>query len=394
MKSRRRAHIFLQITLALPLLLSMLSIPNRAAAQDPTPSELAEPDSGAVVCPPGVYPDIPDDCFPLGPSQFLTEMAEIGITYPITPLPAYRPGRDLSYIPYQYFRVDSGGAPLFASMAAALSNQPFDYLAPGLLYVAYAERVETEGTVLYRLPNGVWMRGDGSRISPPTFQGLLFSSSPRNSFGWVLTQIPSRTSPGNNSPSSGFTYYRFNVVQIYAEETIGGSRWYQIGAQEWVEARQVARIEVRTNPPPGITGIRWIEINLAEQTIAVYDNFELIFATLVSSGVDPFWTRPGLFTIYLKQTVDTMSGAFEADRSDYYYLEAVPWIMYFDEKRAMHGAYWHTFFGYQQSHGCVNLSIGDARWIFDWAAEGDQVYVYDPYGTTPTDPSLYGAGAP
>ena len=65
-----------------------------------------------------------------------------------------------------------------------------------------------------------------------------------------------------------------------------------------------------------------------------------------STGVDPFWTRPGIFQIYVKKPAETMSGATEADRSDYYYLEDVPWTMYFDEERALHGAYWHNMFGY------------------------------------------------
>ena len=68
--------------------------------------------------------------------------------------------------------------------------------------------------------------------------------------------------------------------------------------------------------------------------------------------------------------------------------------MYFDEDRALHGAYWHNQFGQQLSHGCVNLSLGDSHWLYNWANDGDTVYVYDPSGRTPEDPSLYGAGAP
>jgi lipoprotein-anchoring transpeptidase ErfK/SrfK len=118
----------------------------------------------------------------------------------------------------------------------------------------------------------------------------------------------------------------------------------------------------------------------------------MVYATLTSTGVPGFWTRPGLFQIFEKTETTPMSGAFEADASDYYYLEDVPWTMYFDEARALHGAYWHTKFGYEQSHGCVNLSAGDSRWLFDWAQMGDWVYVWDASGETPEDPSLYGSG--
>jgi lipoprotein-anchoring transpeptidase ErfK/SrfK len=92
--------------------------------------------------------------------------------------------------------------------------------------------------------------------------------------------------------------------------------------------------------------------------------------------------------------LETMQGSFEADRSDFYYLQDVPWTMYFDQARALHATYWHTLFGYRQSHGCVNLSPGDANWLYQWAEEGDVVWVHDPSGQTPTDPDYYGPGAP
>jgi lipoprotein-anchoring transpeptidase ErfK/SrfK len=48
--------------------------------------------------------------------------------------------------------------------------------------------------------------------------------------------------------------------------------------------------------------------------------------------------------------------------------------------------------GFEQSHGCVNMSIGDAAWVFNWANEGDWVYVHDRTGNTPDDPAIYGDG--
>jgi hypothetical protein len=40
--------------------------------------------------------------------------------------------------------------------------------------------------------------------------------------------------------------------------------------------------------------------------------------------------------------------------------------MYFNKDVGLHAAYWHDRFGYPSSHGCVNLSPLDARWLFDW----------------------------
>ena len=43
--------------------------------------------------------------------------------------------------------------------------------------------------------------------------------------------------------------------------------------------------------------------------------------------------------------------------------------MYFDGDIGLHGTYWHDGFGYRQSHGCVNLSVTDAKWLYEWAAD-------------------------
>jgi hypothetical protein len=29
--------------------------------------------------------------------------------------------------------------------------------------------------------------------------------------------------------------------------------------------------------------------------------------------------------------------------------------------------YWHDRFGSPASHGCINLALADARWLFDWS---------------------------
>ena len=369
-------------------------IKTASVAQEAGPSGV-ESDSGSVVCPPGIYDMAPEGCLPLGPSETLTQIAATGIPYPLLPLPDYTPLAALNYIPYQYFRVTDAGAPLYGSLEDAANNQPENQLAPGLLYVSYVG-IETDrnGSSYYSLRTGELIGREGTRISVPTFQGLAFSSQPQHAFGWVLEEASPRTGPGLNSPETGKPLYRYTVVEIFDTQEASNLTWNLIGSNEWVDSRQVARVDPHTTAPEGVTGSRWIEVNLDEQTISVYDHNQLVFATLVSTGVDPFWTRPGIFQIYEKKPTETMSGATTADRSDYYYLEDVPWTMYFDEARALHGAYWHNGFGYARSHGCVNLSVGDAHWLYNWANVGDTVYVYDPSGKTPIDPSVYGAGAP
>jgi len=232
----------------------------------------------------------------------------------------------------------------------------------------------------------------------PLFQGVAFNHTPGHSFGWVLSYlsqgpVETKRTPGwQNQDYTGHTLNNHEIVPVYSTQVINEEEWYMVGPDEWLHQNVVARVQPNPAPPQGVTGDRWIEVNLFEQTLAVYDQRQLVFATLIASGLEPFWTRPGLFQIYDKLNTTPMRGAFEADRSDAYYLEDVPWTMYFDQARALHGAYWRANLGFPQSHGCVNLSVGDSRWIFDWASIGDWVYVWDPSGKTPVDPSFYTAG--
>ena len=53
----------------------------------------------------------------------------------------------------------------------------------------------------------------------------------------------------------------------------------------------------------------------------------------------------------------------------FYHMEDVPYTFYFNGNQALHGAYWHDEFGTQQSHGCVNMSLTAAYWVYDFLSE-------------------------
>jgi lipoprotein-anchoring transpeptidase ErfK/SrfK len=375
-----------KIIKSLFILSILLILPQVAHAQEVV--ALPEPESGGVVCEPGVYLSQPDDCLPLGPSAYLSDLARLGITLPQRPLPASKPDLNLTQLPYKYFHLDNDYVPIYSTPGEkGPGGQQFP---PGFVYVSYIDRVE-QGGVYYLMQNGGWVPGKGARVGEiSNFQGLEFSATPRNSFGWAFEQIPVMNAPGYNASKTGKEIRSFETVTIYNTQTVENEEWYMVGPDEWLEGRKVARIIVNTTPPQGVTTNRWIEVDLAEQTLAVYANNQLMFATVIASGADPFWTRPGLFQIFQKKETETMRNN---DPADFYYLDNVPWTMYFDGARALHGAYWRTRFGYAQSHGCVNLSVGDSHWLFNWATEGDWVYIHDRTGQTPTDPAFYIGGA-
>jgi hypothetical protein len=366
---------------------------HQASAQsDPIINEGAA--NKALCLPNDINNPVAADCLLSGPASRLNELSKIGITFPAEPLPVLTPPTDLSISPFRYAQVKDGAQPLYATIDDASANTPTNKLEAGRIrYVSWLQKVTIERGVFYQTATEEWISADSiKKVGIQNFQGFEFKENPTVNFGWILTECTSRKAPGYAAAETGKQYWRTNVVRVFDSETVKGIEWVMIGPDEWIEHRFIGRVIPNYTKPAGVESDRWIEINLYEQVLSVYENNRILFATLISTGVDPFFTQPGVFQIYKKLVNDPMSGTFETDRSDYYYLEDVPFILYYDKSRALHGAYWNTLFGYQRSHGCVNLSVADSHYLFDWANVGDYVYVWDPSGKTPTDPSVYGAG--
>ena len=50
-----------------------------------------------------------------------------------------------------------------------------------------------------------------------------------------------------------------------------------------------------------------------------------------------------------------------------YSIDDVPFVAYYDGSYALHGAFWHSNFGREMSHGCVNLAPLDAKHVFQFS---------------------------
>lgn len=156
----------------------------------------------------------------------------------------------------------------------------------------------------------------------------------------------------------------------------GNSRNDLMETQEgyWVPARAMYVVRKRSSWPGFLKegdGMKWIDVNLREQTLVAYEGRRAVFATRVSTGAggegDPETTHAtikGMYRIQSKHVTATMSGD-RAEGNDYS-LADVPYVQYFHHDYALHAAYWHEGFGTPRSHGCVNLTPRDAAWVFEW----------------------------
>jgi len=121
--------------------------------------------------------------------------------------------------------------------------------------------------------------------------------------------------------------------------------------------------------PAAIDEERWIDVDLAEQLLTAYEGHVPVHTTLVSTGLPNTPTPVGQFRIWIKLRTDDMAGTD-------YYIEDVPYVMYFHEGYGLHGVTWHGNFGRPMSHGCVNLPTEEAEWLFDFADVGTLVNIH------------------
>ncbi len=133
--------------------------------------------------------------------------------------------------------------------------------------------------------------------------------------------------------------------------------------------------DVRTPPPGAPTWLaKWIEVDLSDQYLRAWEYRSVVFGTYVSTGTALHPTPTGTYSVFAKLRYDDMTGGTPG--VDYYYLPDVPYVMYFYDSYAIHGTYWHNNFGHVMSHGCVNLPLNAAAWMYNWTPYGTTVWIH------------------
>jgi lipoprotein-anchoring transpeptidase ErfK/SrfK len=113
---------------------------------------------------------------------------------------------------------------------------------------------------------------------------------------------------------------------------------------------------------------RWIDIDIEQQVLVAYEGPTPTFATLVSTGRNTRESKTpiGIFQIWAKLDFTDMDDLERTDVDKNYAIQDVPWVQFFKGSYGFHAAFWHDDFGRRRSHGCINLSPADARYLFSF----------------------------
>jgi len=289
-----------------------------------------------------------------------------------TPEPAWYQPLDpsLGVLKYNYAEVMNPHAKVYASLEDAVAQTGnYGHLSNYPAYVAYTTTEMRDGRTFYFDPvNFGWMDGaDLQALTPSKFTGLLLTREVTFRFGWVLADTQSVNAAGTPIQK----YSRYQVVHE-VPAVIQKPGYFTVGADEWLPEDKVALVSPQVPADAGANTCRFIYVNLVKQTLTVYDNCKLVFATLISSGANS-WTFEGRFAILYKVEYSSITPPPESTSK--YYIQGVPYFMTYAGNFGFHGAYWHDAFGTPASHGCINLSPADAKWLYDWAGLGERVII-------------------
>ena len=128
-----------------------------------------------------------------------------------------------------------------------------------------------------------------------------------------------------------------------------------------------------SEPDAGDGGSNWIDIDISAQRVYAMVGNRRAREFVASTGIARYPTVTGQFQVYVKFRKDDMRGV---DFGVPWYLPDVPYVMYFFSDYGIHGTYWHDNFGTPMSHGCINLSIADAEWLYNFSQVGTVVNIH------------------
>lgn len=237
---------------------------------------------------------------------------------------------------------------------------------------------------VYTVRRGDTMSQIAQRFGMTTAQLMSLNGLRNASFVWVGQRLrvsgsPVAVSDASANVGSGSTYvvqrgdtlsviaqrYNTSVAALMSANGLASSRVIWVGQR----LRLTPGASADSAVPAASDGRRWIDVNLSSQTLTAWQGNTAVMYTNISSGVAGTPTITGHFTIGRKYQSQTMVGAD-------YRIPNVPWVMYFYGGYAIHGTYWHNMFGTPMSHGCVNMRVGEAQTLFNWASAGTEVVVH------------------
>jgi hypothetical protein len=195
--------------------------------------------------------------------------------------------------------------------------------------------------------------------------------------------------------NNGFVEYRWNEGADghgYGYGAYGELFWLDGAGVKVLTDQDVSPISPNVDPNE-----KKIVADITYQTLSCFEGNNEVFFCRISSGQkydangevsDKLATPVGDLAAWWKIVSKNMTAGNEQAG---YSTPAVPWCTFISgEGVAIHGAFWHNDFGERRSHGCINVTPEEAKWIFRWTTpfisveQSEQRLTFPDHGTAVT----------
>jgi hypothetical protein len=247
--------------------------------------------------------------------------------------------------------------------------------------MAFAAELDAEGRTFLVTPDLTLVPKDKVVfVDMPKLQGVeLAKSQLKLPFGYAwIEDVPKlRQRDNGEMVETGDVYGRQAFVQIEGPLVRGkkGGNFWKTADGTYVRHELLSIFKPRTDRPPGVgKSDKWIDVRVTWGSLIAYEGDKPVYATAISPGVDGITQRArghttvlGTYTVGWKLVSADMSGV---EKKKEWAVDDVPFVNYFKDSYAVHGAWWHNDFGRPKSHGCVNVAPNDAHWLWHWMEPG------------------------
>jgi lipoprotein-anchoring transpeptidase ErfK/SrfK len=266
--------------------------------------------------------------------------------------------------------------------AAIFNNQRWVETPQGYIYGPYLQPVYNRpNQPVVSLPPSSRGPGMWAEISVPFAEAALDKDEPSTN-SWVEAKLK------QGQPLRVYYSQTFWIDQIKSNEK--GQKFYRVNPNYyggvdmlWVAAeafRPITNDELTPIHPDVIN--KKIVVDVVHQLLSCYEGEDEVYFARVSTGakydmygnpVDKWATPPGKHHVERKYISLQMSGGTTGAGYD---LPGIAWTSIFATGGvAIHSTFWHNNYGDPVSHGCVNCTPEDAKWVFRWITPE---VVYDP----------------
>lgn len=226
---------------------------------------------------------------------------------------------------------------------------------------------------------------------------------------WAEVTVPfvdSRSAPSVKAPATKYRYYGGTTYKVIkALKTTDAAKdaqdkplpfsgstdwWYQIEDESFPgkyfvpasHLRPIGQAEFTPLSPNIDPQEKKLVVNLKAQMLHAYERDVEVFNCRTATGtyfkdvetgeMKDYTTTPGNWNVFRKTPSQHMYGGAVGD-DESFDLPGIPWVSYFTTSGiAVHGTYWHNDYGIPRSHGCVNVTSENSKWVWRWSLPANQ----------------------